>query len=166
MQSVHAAHLAIGRAVCAAQTFEVMFAVCAEFFLMVTDDHHHKKTGGRFKHSRLKNPTKNVVGQLADRGCIDDSLKDKIEDVLEKRHLLVHRWFAERGFSSSQDNEGWLAYRDLAIEVELRTNKLSKLLVGYVVRWAEPNWASQNKEEFLERMRALFMQSLGELDAK
>jgi len=91
---------------------------------------------------------------LAGANNIAPEFEGQINDLIEKRHLLVHRWFHENGLPSEGDIEHISRLIQLANEVEQNAKRISGLLAGYIVRWGRLNPA-QNVMADAERTRLL-----------
>lgn len=153
------AHLAVGRAVSAAQIFEVVFAVLAEGFRMISEPEYLELTKGFIDPQRLKNPTKNLLKRLSERNKIASELEADICSLIENRHVLIHRWGIENGFASPDSAEYWQRYEKLAETVEAESKRITRMLLLYVLKWAEPEWASSNNDEYHIRMKELFLRA-------
>jgi len=150
------AHQAIGQAVCAAQVLEVQLVVLFELFRMVSDPEYRELTSGRIDPNRLKTATKNLIKELSEKGNISPTLEVDINQWIEDRHTLVHRWYPTNGLGDENDEEHWNRYAALAQRVARESYRIAKLLITYVVKWGEPNWAAANPDEYLVRMKQLF----------
>lgn len=162
MTAMDLAHVAVGRAVSAVQAFEMVFAVLAESFRMISEPEYLELTQGAFSPSHWKNPTKNLIRRLSERSEIAPELEAEISTLLENRHLLIHRWGIENGLATPEASEYWGRYEALAKTVEGESKRITLLLLSYVLKWAEPEWASANKDEYHQRMKQLFLQARNE----
>lgn len=142
-------HEAVGRAVLWAQMFETVFAVCFELIGMV-------ETGvsNLIDPKRFKEPTRNLIKKLALTNNIAPEFEGQINDLIEKRHLLVHRWYHENGLPGEGNTEHIARLIQLAHEVEQNSKRISGLLAGYIVHWGRLNPA-QNAMVDAERTRLL-----------
>ena len=142
-------HEAVGRAVLWAQMFETVFAVCFELLGMV-------ETGvsNLIDPKRFKVPTRNLIKELAVANNIAPEFEGQINDLIEKRHLLVHRWYHENGLPGEGNTEHISRLIQLAHEVEQNSKRISGLLAGYIVHWGRLNPA-QNVMADAERTRLL-----------
>jgi hypothetical protein len=156
MSNVDNAHIAIGRAVCACQDFEIVLLVSVELFRMVTEPEYHELTQGNIPPSRFKTPTKNLLKLLAERNDIHPELESDIAELLEARHKVIHRWTLENGSAEREDSQYWLRYGKFALHVEGEAKRIASLLLSYILKWAEPEWAKANHDEYLVRMKKLF----------
>lgn len=142
-------HEAIGRAVLMAQVFETIFVVCIELVLSM-----RKVDLGEnpepINPNRFKVPTKALLKELAARNDIDTTFESQIWNLVEKRHLLIHRWYLENGLPGDEDIADIKRLTDLAIEVESGCRRTIAILTGYVVKWL----TGENQEDiaFTERL--------------
>ena len=156
MRSIDAAHIGIGRAVCACQDFEAILLVSVELFRMVTEPEYRELTQGHIAPSKFKTPTKNLLKHLSERNNIAPELEAQISMLLEDRHKVIHRWTIENGGANAENTEYWRAYGDFALKVEAEAKRITLLLLSYLLKWAEPDWAAANNDEYLARMKQLF----------
>ena len=156
MRSIDSAQIAIGRAVCACQDFEAVLLVSVELFRMVTEPEYRDLTQGQIAPSKFKTPTKNLLKLLAERNDIAPDLDAQISMLLEGRHKVIHRWTIENGSANSENSEYWRTYGDFATGVEAEAKRITSLLLSYLLKWAEPEWAAANNDEYLARMKQLF----------
>ena len=108
----------IGGAVCAAQRFELTLTVSVEFFRMVTEPQYRMLTKGFVDPTRFKIPLKKLIVLLSEKNQIAPELEAQILSLIERRHVLVHRWFRENGFPSHDDVNDWHRLGELAIGVD------------------------------------------------
>lgn len=142
-------HEAVGRAVLSAQVFETVFVVCFELIGMLKSE-----TSSSINSKRFKAPTRNLIKELSNANNIDPEFEGQINDLIEKRHLLIHRWFQENGLPGEEDKASILKLIQLAHEVEKNSKHISSLLAGYIVRWGQVN-PEQNVMVDPERTRLL-----------
>lgn len=150
------AYAAIGRAVFAAQMFETALIPIFEGFRMYTEPGYLEKTGGCLPAGAFKIPIKNVIKALAEKGSIASDLETRLSAYVEDRHLLIHRWLQERGWPVENDATGFIPIIELANRVEQEAKELARQLVGYMVKFAEPEWATANADEYKARMANIF----------
>jgi hypothetical protein len=152
-----ACHEAIGRAVVQMQMFETNMVVTAEFFHLVTRPKRRRKTGGFITAGMLEEATTSIVHRLKENGQIAPNLEGRIRNLVTDRHLLVHNWVRLYGLGSGDDMDYWSRYRQHAISVESEARAITLMLLHYVLKWAEPEWAKQNPNEYLSRIRRMFI---------
>lgn len=143
-------HEAIGRAVLWAQMFETVFVVCIELVGIMRG-----KTNALINPNRFKVPTRNLIKELSAANNIAPELEAQINELVEKRHLLVHRWFQENGLPGEESTIEIGRLARLANEVEENSKRISGLLAGYVVRWGKINPERQAHLTDVERNRLL-----------
>lgn len=91
---------------------------------------------------------------LSERGEIDPLFEDRLKKFVADRHLLVHKWLQERGIPETEGE--WLELANFAIDVAKEANSLTYVLLAYVLKYAEPEWATSNSDEHREKMAAIF----------
>ena len=156
MTTIASAYAAIGRAVCASQDFEVVLVVSLEAFRMITEPEYRELTQGLISPARFKTPTKSLVKMLAERNDIDPEFEAQILALIEDRHTVIHRWGLQNGFAPASDEEHWRRYEALAAKVESEAKRLSRVLLSYILKWADPGLAQSNQDEYQARMKQLF----------
>jgi hypothetical protein len=142
-------HEAVGRAVLLAQVFETMVSICFQFLGMLETG-----TSTLIDSKRFKEPTRNLIKELAKDNNIAPDFEEQINDLIEKRHLLVHRWYRENGIPAEEDSAHISKLIELARDVEQNSRRISGLLAGYVVRWGRMH-PEQNVMAEPERSRLL-----------
>ena len=155
-QHMTTAFAAVGRAVWLCQVFETTLAPIYEFFKMNVQPGYFEKTAGYIPDGAYKNPLKNIVKELSTRGHIDPSLESRLEKYIEDRHLLVHRWFSQRGWPNDDYVQGWKELENHATAVRDEAQELMRYFAGYMVKHAEPGKAQANLDEYSERISSLF----------
>lgn len=142
-------HEAVGRAALSAQVFETVFAVCFQFLGML-------ETGATtlINEKQFKTPTRNLIKELSAANNISTEFEAQINELIEKRHLLIHRWYQENGLPADEDKEHIAKLFQLANEVESKSKRISGLLAGYIVRWGRMH-PDQNVLVDTERDRIL-----------
>jgi hypothetical protein len=146
---------AIGRAVLMAQEFETVFVVCIELVLSMRRV-NLGESSDLINPNRFKVPTKNLLKELAERNDIDAAFEGQIGDLIEKRHLLIHRWALENGLPGDSDADEIERLTALALEVERSSWHITSLLVGYVREWLLGEDDSSVFAEQLRRAERLF----------
>lgn len=142
-------HEAVGRAVLFAQVFETLFSVCFQLLGMVETG-----TTDLIDSKHFKTPTRNLIKELAKDNNIAPEFEGQINDLIEKRHQLVHRWYQENGLPGEENTEHISKLIELAREVEHSAKRISALLAGYIVRWGRLH-PEQNVLAEPERSRLL-----------
>lgn len=150
------AYTAIGRAVLAAQAFEIALASIFQFFRMVNEPSYMKQTGGKLPENAFRDPTTKIVRMLKEKGDIAPDFEARLLQYAEDRHTLIHRWVIEHGWPAESDTEGFKPIVALATRVASEAKYLALQLTGYMGKFADPDWASKNEAEYQERMKQLF----------
>jgi hypothetical protein len=125
---------AVGRAVLTAQVFEIVFVVCIELVQSMRRVNLGESTD-LINPNRFRDPTKKLLKELAERNDIDAAFEGQIGDLVEKRHLLIHRWALKNGLPGDSDADEIARLTALAVEVEHASSHITSLLVGYVNKW-------------------------------
>jgi hypothetical protein len=159
------AYITIGRAILAAQTLEVALAPIYEMYRLHTEPGRIEKTDGRLPIGAFKVPIANIVKTLAANGSIDPDFEARLVAYNEARHLLVHRWVQEYGIADPSDARYFLKLAQHALHVEQEARELTRVIVGYMVKYAEPEWAKANSQEFKAKMQGIFLNATNELGA-
>lgn len=147
---------AIGRAVMAAQVLETWLVPVFEIYRIHSEPGRLERTGGIISAGSFKVPMSNLIKMLRDREHIDPDLEGKFIKYIEDRHLLVHRWLHDHEYPRRDDPAAYTQLKELAERVEQQATELGKLVLGYVVKYGEPDWAAANPEEYSERMTEIF----------
>jgi hypothetical protein len=153
------AYAAIGRAVFAAQLFEVALTPIFEGFKMIVDPAYREKTGGYIPAGAFKVPITSIVKTLVATGDIAPDLEARLVAYAEDRHTLIHRWIINNGWPDDTDAEGFRPIVELANRVEHEAKLLTRAFTRYMVKFADPAWAEANGAEYVERMRQLFLRA-------
>ena len=150
------AYAAVGRAIIAAQIFETALVPIFEIHRIHTEPNRLDETRGYLSAGAFKMPVANIVKYLSSQGNVAPDLEDRLNEYIQDRHLLVHRWLHENPVPLAQDPETMLPLMEHARKVEREAADLTRLIVGYVVKYGEPEWAASNPEDFSAKMAALF----------
>ena len=150
------AYTAIGRAVFAAQLFETALVPIFQFFKMKSEPGYHESTQGHIPDGAFKMPVKAIVNALAEKGSIAPDLEERLSKYAEDRNMLIHRWIQNHGWPDENDAQGFAPIVELANRVESEAKWLSRKFSGYIVKFADPDWAAENPEEYEKRITLLF----------
>ena len=142
-------HKAVGSAVLSAQIFETVFAVCFQLLGILESGISTPNDEKRFK-----TPTRNLIKELSGANNIAPEFEGQVNALIERRHLLIHRWYQENGLPGEGDTAHISKLIQLAQEVERESKRISELLTGYIVRWGRLN-PEQNLLVDAERTRML-----------
>lgn len=153
--SMQTAYAAVGRALLTAQLLEAALIPIFEMHRLTVEPDRLKETGGYLSAGAFKVPITNIVKMLADRGAIAPDLETRLRAYVDNRNLLVHRWVHERGIPDSEKDYLLLAIFALRFDVEAR--ELIRIFAGYVVKYAEPEWAAANLDAYREKMAQMFL---------
>ncbi len=153
------AYAAIGKAVFASQMLEAATIPLFELYKMNTQEGYFQKTNGCLPQGAFKNPIKNILKALSAEQKIAPELEDRFSKYLEDRHTLIHRWLQEKGWPDDGDELGFRPIIELAKKVESEAKELTKVLVGYVIRYGNPDMQEEQRSEYGERMRNLFLRA-------
>jgi len=143
------------------QIFEASLVPIYELFKMNVEPGYIEKTHGYVPETAYKNPLRNIVKQLSAKGQIDPTVESRLDRYIDSRHLLVHRWFIQKGWPADDDVDGWKALEIQAIAVRDDAQYLARHFLGYMAENAEPERARANPEEYLKRIEGLFHSRIG-----
>ena len=115
-----------------------------------------ERTQGFIAETTYKNPLRNIIKELSTRTQIDPEIETRLDRYIEDRHLLVHRWFIHYGWPDDDDLEQWTSLQDHADRVGNEAQELTRYFAGYIVRFAETEWAKQNPDEYDAKISGLF----------
>ncbi|MCM2308537.1 MAG: hypothetical protein NDI91_13855 [Sulfuritalea sp.] len=157
LKPIEKMHQAVGRAVLWAQTFETVFVICIELVRILRSTRNGERISA-MNPNRFKVATRSLIKELAVANQLAPELEDQINDLVAKRHLLVHRWFVENGLPGDSDIEHIAKITDLALEIETSSKRICSLLAGYVSHWGEthPEQQAQMTDEERQRLIGLF----------
>lgn len=143
-------HASIGKAVLAAQYFE-QWMVTAYYQLRLIAEQDFKLSEEQLSDHRVfRVPTKNLLKALSEKSQISSDFENRINSLLEQRHIIVHRWFLINGYPSAQTEEKWRELGLLAEFVSREANELSFLLLTALRNCLGQNIAGAPRDE-LER---------------
>jgi hypothetical protein len=87
----------------------------------------------------FKTPIRNLIKELSSANNIAPEFEVQINNLIERRHLLIHRWYQENGIPSEEETTAIFELIELARGVEKDSKRISGLLAGYIVRWGKMN---------------------------
>ena len=126
-------HEAIGRAVGAAQILETVIVVCAEFLRFSKESLAGKETSAFVNTKRLKTATKALVKELSQSNDIAPEFEERVVRLVDKRHILIHRWYVENGWPDEDDPDDIDRLAGLATEVESESREIVRMLAQYIL---------------------------------
>ena len=150
------AYAAIGRAVVAAQLFETTLIPIFEFFKMHTKPGYLEKTAGYVSAGAFKVPIKSIVNILSEHGDIAPDLEERLTAYAEDRHILIHRWIQQHGWPADEDVNGFVPIIDLANRVNQEARDLTRLFVGYILKFATPDGAEIEPDDRKLKIAEMF----------
>lgn len=74
-----------------------------------------------------------LLAELGKYVAINEEFKQKVEDLIERRHTLIHRWGPLNGLPSSDEEHKSIG--NFAIALSKDANALSDQLHKYIVQW-------------------------------
>lgn len=154
----------VGKAVWLGQILEATLVPIFEFFRMRTEDGYMQKTQGFVQPGAYRQPLRNLIKHLAAQEHISPEVEAALDRYIEDRHRLVHRWILEHGRADQHDIAAWVAMAEHARSVGEQAQFLTRSFSAYMVKYADPDWAAANPEEYDQRMRDLFRQRNDETD--
>ena len=153
------AYVAVGRAILAAQLFETALVPIFEMHRIHSEPDRLGKTGGYLAAGAFKVPIASIVRILAEKGTIAPDLETRLKAYVEDRHLLVHRWVQERGIPDDNNPKDFLLLAEFALRVEREARELARIFVGYILKYADPDWSAANQDEYKARMAQMFLRA-------
>ena len=148
----------VGRAIHVAQSFEMVLAQLFEFFKMQEDMNYAVKTSGFIAPEAYKAPLRNLLKRLQERGQVEPTFAARLDQYIEARHVLVHRWVLQNGLAAPDDIAHWESLARHAKSVTVDAEYLMGYLLRYILKYADPAWAATNPDEYKHRMANLFSQ--------
>ncbi len=146
----------IGKAVLAAQYFE-QWLVCAYYYMRIVTEDEFSLTDAQLSDYRIfKNPTKNLIKALSQSSQIDAQLESRINDLLEQRHMVVHRWFLVGDTPEIQISDRWDKLAEIAESVASEAMELSFLLLSYMREGLKQQLAGEASCNVKEHMARMF----------
>lgn len=125
------AYASIGRAVLAAQTFEIVLIAIFESFKIHTEVGYPEKAGGMLTDDKFRQYVSTVTKYLSKRGSIDPEFQSRIEAYSNARNTLVHNWVRLHGWPSVDDDQGLTEHADL---VRSQAVELTRMLAHYSLK--------------------------------
>ena len=125
---------AIGLAIASCQFFEVTFAICVKlvFSQKKAVDLSNIKP---LSKATFRNPTRALIKELRQHIKVDVQFEYTLQDVVERRHRLIHRWAIEKRWPGSEDYESKKELLEFANALSNEANGLSRLFVTYIYEW-------------------------------
>jgi hypothetical protein len=80
-----------------------------------------------------KPPMKKLLEDLGQYVDVSQEFKRKLANLIERRHILIHRWGIEYGLPD--EAEGFLKITVFSNELAKDANGLTKVLYRYIVEW-------------------------------
>ena len=134
-QTAEEAFAAVGKAVANCQFLEWTFVVCTKLAYARQDvkvaseiEPLNKKT--------FKVPTMTLLQELRKHVEVSATFDATLTDVVERRHILVHRWQTEKRWPHSDDDRA--AIRELtefANKLSIDLDAVSRVLMVAISRW-------------------------------
>lgn len=153
---MQATFAAIGRAVFFAQIFETSLIQVFEIFKKNTDEKYLEAEGSAVSASKFKFPIVNVIKFLSSAEKISPKLQKRLEEYVEDRHVLIHRYVHQNGLPDLADEQSFAGMVELANRVESEARSLSLDLIGYLMSRLESVTENPGDAEW-------FRQQIGEI---
>lgn len=125
---------AIGLAIASCQFFEVLFAICVKLIFSQSKavDLSDIKP---LRKATFRKPTRAIMEELRQHINVDAQFEYTLQDAVERRHRLIHRWAIENRWPGSEDYESQKELLEFAKDLSAEANGLSRLLVPYIYEW-------------------------------
>ncbi len=148
----------VGKAVYQTQIFEQILLMAFEARRMITESQYRELTQGMIDPKKFKNPIANLIRQLAESRDIDPNLKVRIEELIQKRHTLIHRFVLSNGLGGRDNPAYWNQLKDLASDVTLESSSLTKTIAQYMLDADELAGIEElPSNEYFEAIRNMFV---------
>jgi hypothetical protein len=123
---------------------------------MHTKPGYLEKTGGYVSAGAFKVPIKSIVNMLSEQGDIAPDLEHRLTAYAEDRHVLIHRWIQQHGWPADGDVNGFVPVIDLANRVNQEARDLTRLFVGYILKFAGPDGVNIEPGDRKSKIAAMF----------
>lgn len=142
------AHASIGLAVMACQALEMLFAMCVRLAFKHQDAASLSDVTPLEKNFS-KPPMKNLLSELRKYVEVSEEFEDKLVDLIERRHTLIHRWGIENGFPA--DDDAFQKVTEFSNILAKDANGLANVLYAYMEEWVSrfPEFRAQFSEGHL-----------------
>ena len=146
----------IGKSVLAVQYFE-QWLTTAYYHMRISTEDGFKLSDTQLSDNRLfKNPVRNLIKELSKSSRIDPALEARINNLLERRHDIIHRWFLLHGVPASHDSKKWDLLAATAESVAIEALELSYLLLGHLGEALRQVTGGEDPAKTREHMEQLF----------
>ena len=126
------AHSAIGAAVLACQSLELLFALCVRFvFKQAAATSLAEITP--LEKNFSKPPMTSLLRELRRHVNVSTEFETTLLDLIGRRHILIHRWAIEHYFPV--DEQGYAKIGMFAEQLAEDAGELSAVLHRYLVEW-------------------------------
>jgi len=127
-------HEAVGESILATQIFESTFVYAAQLVLKHQNAKAMKDLEPLSRTKAAKQPVRAILRELS--GALDSKLEARIDRLIERRHRVVHREFADSGLPF--DNPVWCAsFVELCRGVTAEARVLTFVLATMILKWLE-----------------------------
>ena len=148
----------VGTAVLASQNFEHQL-VNAYYHLKIVTEGYEISNDKISSGAIYKIPIRNLVKSLVERTQIEPQLANRIAELLEKRHTIVHRWLLSTGGLFQTTDAQWDALRELSEEVARESLELSLMLAMKLARYLEIQLNGGQERQLKDYTAGFFMDS-------
>jgi hypothetical protein len=124
-----------GCALAASQVFERIFVIAAKLAIQQGDADTLEEIVPLSASRSFKQPIKAIVQELSKVQAISPELENRFAELIESRHKLVHRAFAEYGWPLLENDEAAAKFRDLCKLIISESTELTQLLHKVVLAW-------------------------------
>jgi hypothetical protein len=124
-----------GLALAASQMFERIFVITAKLAIQQGDAGTLDEIVPLSASRSFKQPLKAIVQELNKVQAISPELEDRFAELIESRHKLVHRAFAEYGWPLFENDEAAAKFRDLCKLIISESIELAQLLEKVSLAW-------------------------------
>lgn len=126
------AHASIGLAVISCQALEMLFALCVRL-VFKNQSVDLLKDITPLEKNFSKPSMKVILGELRRYVDVSNEFENRLLDLIERRHILIHRWGIEYGLPDNDATH--VKIREFSNILARDANGLSNVLYEYIAAW-------------------------------
>jgi len=130
------AYQAVGAAVVACQLLEVAFVICVKL-VFAQKDARAIADIRPLDRSAFRPPTMGLLKELGNHIRVDPRFADRLANVVDRRHHLVHRWAFKEKWPADADIEGNRKVIEFGNALARDASALTRLLVHHIHLWID-----------------------------
>ena len=124
-----------GFALAASQVFEVAFVVAAKLALKQDDANTLDEVVPLSASRSFKQPIAAILKELTAVEKVPAEVEQRMAVLIDKRHTLVHRAFAEFGWPAIETDEAALRFKELCLTIHAESTSLGHQLHLLILAW-------------------------------